>query len=109
MKIWSYDETVCYVHENFTQSLGLGLNVLQATERALYEFEAVIEAAEQEKFMIYIVLAKLGIEHNLLRSDIKDEFFFLLNEMDKKIDHVLEVPCLHCDIAFIQHRVGDPR
>lgn len=75
MEIWSYEEAREIVRENFDQSLALGLNVTQSVERALYEFETVIEANEVEKLMIYIILVKLSVEHNEVRPDISDEFF----------------------------------
>lgn len=77
MEIWSYEEANEYVRENFDQSLALGLNIVQSVERALYEFETVIEENEVEKLMIYIILAKLCVEHNKVRPDICDEFFRL--------------------------------
>ncbi|OKP76544.1 hypothetical protein A3844_30200 [Paenibacillus helianthi] len=77
MEIWSYEEANEIVRENFNQSLALGLNIVQSVERALYEFETVMEENEIEKLMIYIILTKLGVEHNEVRPDICDEFFRL--------------------------------
>ncbi|QMV40204.1 hypothetical protein [Cohnella cholangitidis] len=78
MEIWSYSETNEYVSENFTQSLALGLNVIEATERALYEFDTVINESEIDRFFVYLTLAKAGIEQNQVRADVVSEIVTML-------------------------------
>lgn len=89
MELWSYEEANEIVRENFDQSLTLGLNVVQSVERALYEFETVIEENEIEKLMIYIILTRIGVEQNEVRSDIFDEFLRLTNTdaLSQKLNH----------------------
>lgn len=104
MEIWNYSETNEYVLENFNQSLSLGLNVNQSIERALYEFETVINESETEKLMIYLALVKLGIDHSDLRTDIRDELLTMLgNDILTKTKGEVDKVHLEAIIKDIKH------
>ncbi|OYD07745.1 Imm3 family immunity protein [Paludifilum halophilum] len=80
MERWSYEEITQYIRDDFSEFLMDDLNVKQATSRVQVEYQNIIEESSVEKLFIYIVLAKLGLEHGTLRDDIKEEVLKMITE-----------------------------
>jgi len=67
----SHDKVINYVTQGFEKFLSEGLTVSQATSRSIVDFEIQTDDFEDVEWTLYLVLAKLGIEHGDLRDDIK--------------------------------------
>jgi uncharacterized membrane protein YheB (UPF0754 family) len=80
MNRWSYCELAQYIYEDFNEFLSDGLNVRQVISRIQVEYYKIMEESPIERLMIYILLAKLEIEHGFLREDIREEVLRMIND-----------------------------
>ncbi|MEK8214016.1 hypothetical protein [Paenibacillus sp. FSL L8-0463] len=69
----SYDKVIKYGTQGFEKYLSEGFTVNQATSRSIVEFEIQTDDFQDVEWILYLILAKLGIEHGDLRDDIKSQ------------------------------------
>ncbi|RJG21445.1 hypothetical protein [Paenibacillus thiaminolyticus] len=81
----SYDKVIKYVTQGFEKYLSDGLTVSQATSRSIVELEIQTDDFEDVEWTLYLLLAKLGIEHGDLRDDIKAQAMDIINS-NKLVD-----------------------
>lgn len=82
MQDWDYNELTEYIVEVFENSINDGLNALQAGGRCLYEFANVIEDGSTEKTIVYVTLASLQIEKEVLSQRVYEEIKIITNSFE---------------------------
>lgn len=76
----SYDKVIKYVSQGFERYIREdGLTISQATSRTIVELEIQTDDYEDVEWTMYLMLAKLGIEHGELRDDIKNIAIDIIN------------------------------
>ncbi|MGZ0052347.1 Imm3 family immunity protein [Brevibacillus gelatini] len=69
----TYEELMEYVPKDFHKFVSDGLSPNQAISRLIDEYELQTDDYEEINWMFNVLLAEIGVRHNCLREEIREE------------------------------------
>ncbi|NGP57904.1 hypothetical protein FLT15_05705 [Paenibacillus thiaminolyticus] len=69
----TYEELMEYVPKDYHKFVSDGLHPKQAISRLIDEYEMQTDDYDEVKWMFNVLLAEIGVRHNCLREEIREE------------------------------------